>query len=207
MPILKCCGIRRTLTSYEHIDRLWFNFVKSSRRYISPEQAKNIFSPKNIFRIGVFGFPDGEKSWKNIDEKKQREIVEIAKNANMQGLQIYGKCDFQFFKQHDFLTISAIQIQDLDRYENNTYIDFLLIDGKNPGSGKSYNYEIISQCNISQKFLIAGGINEKNISSVCKIFANNPYFHWVDLASAVDNGENICPEKIKNLASNIPIYV
>ncbi|MDQ7022845.1 MAG: hypothetical protein Q9M97_04920 [Candidatus Gracilibacteria bacterium] len=50
MKLLKTCGIRSKLENYNNIDMLGFNFIESSKRYISPEKAELIETPFSTLR-------------------------------------------------------------------------------------------------------------------------------------------------------------
>ncbi|MDQ7022844.1 MAG: hypothetical protein Q9M97_04915 [Candidatus Gracilibacteria bacterium] len=130
----------------------------------------------------------------------------IAKKTKMNAIQIHGNCDFAYLKLYNYLVIQSIPLsQPFPPRENvaEQNIDFYIIDGKNPGSGEGYNYGEINNLNIEKKFLVAGGISEKNIGEIFEIFKDNQYFCGVDIASGVDNGDNICLEKVEYIVNLI----
>jgi len=86
---------------------------------------------------------------------------------------------------------------------DNENIDFYIIDWKNPWSWEWYEYEKINELKLEKNFLVAGWISEKNVWEIFEIFKNNPYFCGVDIASWVDNGENICLEKVGRIVNKI----
>jgi len=207
VKLLKFCWIRDDLKDYEGIDLLWFNFIKSSKRYISPERASKIKTPFSTLRVWVFWKPIFlENWWVKWDLITKWDLVDIiltARQTRMNAIQIYWICDFAYLKLYKFLVISSISLsqafylQEKGVVEEN--IDFFIIDGANPGSWKWYDYEKINNLKLNKKFLVAGWVNENNVKEIFKIFEKNPYFAGVDIASWVDNGKNIDEEKVKRI--------
>lgn len=199
MNLLKCCWIRKPLNNYNWIDLLWFNFIESSKRYISLENAINIKTPFSTLRVWIFWKLNENKIWKKINRNDLVDIIMVCKNAKINAIQIYWECDFWYLKMFNFLTFSAIKLNDLDNIKEDNNIDFYIIDWKNPWSWEEYNYEKINNYKINKKFLIAWWIKQENILDIYKIFKNNLNFCWVDIATWVDNWENIDRNKIDKI--------
>ena len=210
MRLLKTCWIRKKLENYNNIDLLWFNFIESSKRYITPEEASEIKTPFSTLRVWVFWKPSPQPSplggegvkWENISKWDLVDIIMIAREAKMNAIQIYWKCDFEYLKLYNYLVIRSVNLEENIDF-NNENIDFYIIDWKNPWSWEEYNYSKINELNLEKNFLVAGWINENNILEIYKIFENNENFCWVDIASWVDNGENICLEKLGKIVEEI----
>jgi len=181
---------------------LWFNFIKSPKRYISPQKAENIKTPFFVLRVGLFGIQNENKTWKSLTKDDLKNVVLLAKQTKMNAIQIHWNCDFFYLKLHNFITIHSININSKQDF-NNPYVDFYIIDGAEPWSWKWYNYEKINKLNLKKKFLVAGWVNKDNVWKIFEIFKNNPYFMGVDVASWVDNGKNIDLEKINKIISLI----
>ena len=199
VKLLKFCWIRDDLKTYEWIDLLWFNFIKSSKRYISPEKASKIKTPWNVLRVGLFGFLDENKKWKDISKNDLKNIVLIAKTTKMNAVQIHWDADFEYLKLFNLIVIKSVSYRENLNLEKYNWVDFFIIDGANPGSWKWYDYEKINDLKLNKKFLLAGWVNENNVKEIFKIFEKNPYFAGVDIASWVDNGKNIDEEKVKKI--------
>lgn len=218
MQLLKTCWIREELANYDNIDLLWFNFIESSKRYITPEKASEIKTPFSTLRVWVFWKPsplrgEGVK-WENISKWDLVDIIMIARKAKINAIQIHWICDFAYLKLYNYLVIRSVGISHFkiphpsgapfdskESKENN--IDFYIIDWENPWSWEWYNYEEINKLNFDKKFLVAGWVSEKNVREIYKIFENNENFCWVDIASWVDNGDNICLEKVGRIIYEI----
>jgi len=202
MKLLKTCWIREKLENYNNIDLLGFNFIESSKRYITPEKASEIETPFSALRVWVFGIQNEDKSWQYIKKNELVDIILTAKKAKMNAIQIYWNCDFAYLKLYNYLVINSINLE--KKYElNNKNIDFYIIDWANPWSWEWYDYEKIKQLNLEKNFLVAGWISEKNVWKIFEIFKNNPYFCGVDIASWVDNWKNICLEKVGKIVNLI----
>jgi len=202
MQLLKCCWIRDNLENYDNIDLLWFNFIESSKRYITPEKASEIETPFSTLRVWVFWKKSEDWTWWNISKWDLVDIILTAKKSKMNAIQIHWFCDFAYLKTYNYLVFHSVSLE--DNYDlNNENIDFCIIDWKEAGSWKSYDYSKIKDLNLEKKFLVAGWISEENVSEIFEIFKNNEYFCWIDVASWVDNWKNIDLEKVNKIVNLI----
>jgi phosphoribosylanthranilate isomerase len=202
MQLLKTCWIREELQNYNNIDLLWFNFVESSKRYITPEKASEIETPFSTLRVWVFWILDENKKWKNITKNELVDIILTAKKSRMNAVQIHWNCDFTYLKLYNYLVFSSVNIEQ-DINFNNENIDFYIIDWANPGSWEWYDYFKINELNLEKNFLVAGWISENNVWEIFEIFKENKYFCGVDIASWVDNWKNIDLEKIGKIVEKM----
>ena len=214
MKLLKVCWMREKLENYNNIDVLWFNFIESSKRYITPEKASEIDTPFSCLRVWVFWIQNKDKSWKELNKTNLVDIIMTAREAKMNAIQIHWNCDFSYLKLYNYLVFSSVNIEDLiihhpsgasfnTKGSNVENIDFYIIDWIEPWSWKWYDFSKINELNLENNFLVAGGISEKNVWEVFEIFKNNEYFSWVDIASWVDNWENICLEKVGKIVKKM----
>ncbi len=211
MQLLKCCWIREKLENYDNIDLLWFNFIESSKRYISPEKAEKIETPFSTLRVWVF-WKKEKNGWWIITKWELVDIILTAKKARMNAIQIHWICDFAYLKMYNYLVFWSITLDSPHLIspkgrEIAQSVDFYIIDWKEAGSWKSYDYSKINDLNLEKKFLVAGWINEENVGDIFEIFKDNEYFCWVDVASGVDNWKNIDLEKVKKIVNKIKNYV
>ncbi len=190
--ILKLCWIRNKLKNYDWIDFLWFNFIEISKRKISKELAKEIITPKKVIRVWIF--------LKSENKKDLDDIIKTAKYTNMNALQIHWDCDFEYLKNFWFIIINSMSYKDINSIKEDKNIDLYIIDWSIPWSWKQYDYDILNKLNLTKPFLIAWWINEFNLQEV---LTKVPKASWVDLASWVDNGKNICNRKTGKIVNII----
>lgn len=206
MKILKCCGIREGIQNYNGIDMLGFNFITSSKRYITPKKASKIKTPSSCLRVWVFWEKDAKGGWKIISDQALEKIIIVAEEAYIHALQIYWECDFTYLKEYNFCIIHWVSLSDYinkQKGKKKENIDFLIIDWENPWSWEKYVYQKINELDIDMKFLVAGWISQDNILEVFEIFKNNKNFCWVDIASWVDNWKNIDSKKVQDIVEKI----
>jgi len=206
MKLLKCCWIRNSLENYDNIDLLWFNFIESSKRYITPEKAELIETPFSTLRVWVFWRKSEDWDWWNISKWDLVDVILTAKKAKMNAIQIHWFCDFAYLKMYNYLIFWSVPLsQPFPPREKGVLesIDFLIIDWKEAGSWKSYDYSKIKDLNLEKNFLVAGWVSEKNVWEIFEIFKDNEYFCWIDVASWVDNWENIDLGKVGRIVRKI----
>mgnify|MGYP001287917084 CR=1 FL=1 len=169
MTKVKICGITNledALVSAKFgADALGFNFYEKSPRYIAPENAREIIEqlPTEVLKVGVFVNEDLE------------EIVEIAKTAKLDAVQLHGEETPEFVRQLKQKTnleiIKAFRVspdfapEDVLKY---TDTDAILLDAYSPkehgGTGETFDWEIAKKVQeIFPKMYLAGGLNDNNI--------------------------------------------
>lgn len=180
--IFKICGNTKSNQVIEiaklKVNFLGFIFVKSSKRYVSPEHAKLLIknlkrdSNTNIKSVGVF-----------MDQPIS-EILEIAKISRLDILQLHGNESPKYLKEikskSNAEIIKVIGVNDnfdssiVEQYEN--LVDYFLFDSlktKNKkiirgGTGQTFDWELLKTLNTKKPWLLAGGIGLNNISDAVK---------------------------------------
>ncbi len=168
MTKVKICGITNLedalLSAKFGADALGFNFYEKSPRYIAPEKARKIIEqlPQEVLKVGVFVNEDLEK------------IVEIAKTAKLDALQLHGEETPEFARELKAKTnleiIKAFRVspefkpEDVLQYET----DAILLDAYSPkehgGTGETFDWEIAKKVQeIFPKMYLAGGLSNENI--------------------------------------------
>lgn len=201
---VKVCGVK----NYEIADMaiqqgahaLGFIFFENSTRYVSPEDAKKIIRdlPAFVSKVGVF-----------VNQTVDN-IIQTVSETGLDTIQLHGFYDrdviSQLRKQTALPIIYALRVEGL----NNKIISELEVDGVNNylvdkfsadqfgGTGQKVNIEDnftkSSRKFLSEKVIIAGGINVENVKSIIEIL--NPY--GVDVSSGLEKREGI---KNKDLIS------
>lgn len=185
---IKICGI----TNYEDakaavklgVDMLGFIFYKKSPRYIKPEDARDIIKqlPDNIESVGVFVNEDYHEL------KKAKEI------AGFETYQLHGDETPEFCSGLKGNYIKAIRIKNNIDIINSLLFDTnkLLFDtfaeGEFGGTGKIFNWKLLSKTELDDKFVIlSGGLTPENVSEA--ILTAKP--DAVDVSSGVEKKPGI----------------
>lgn len=178
---IKICGITRIedalLCSQHGADSIGFIFYHKSKRYISPESAKDIVHslPSFLMKVGVF-----------VNENIS-EVNRIAQLVGLNAVQLHGDESPKYIEQMTHPVIKCFGVDesfDFSIIHNYKNCDILL-DVKNTeqfgGTGNSFNWNLIPD-DLRNRVIIAGGVSYKNINEIYSTI--NP--GTVDLASSVE---------------------
>lgn len=182
---LKVCGMKYPeniqRVAEVHPDFLGFIFYKKSPRFtdIPEPEVISMLKKKNIEPVAVF-----------VDENPET-IRTIAKTAGFNFLQFHGSESPELcleLKKDGFKVIKAISVaetRDIEKcsiYEG--CCDYFLFDTKTEtkgGSGKKFNWSMLSRYKGTTLFFLSGGIGPEDVLEV-KSF-NHPSLYAVDLNS------------------------
>jgi phosphoribosylanthranilate isomerase len=191
---VKICGLKREedilYVNELQPDYVGFVFTKSTRQ-IDKYKAKELIDilDKNIKKVGVF--------LNNSFE----EVNEIAKYCDLDILQFHGDESPIYCNQFNYEIWKAFRIRDqtslkeLEAYTVNGFLLDAFVKEQYGGTGKIFNWDIVSDINKDKFVILAGGIKSENIKKAIKIVKP----HVVDLSSGIEvNGvKNF--EKIKKI--------
>jgi phosphoribosylanthranilate isomerase len=187
MVNIKICGMTNMddcRAAYDlGVDFIGFVFYRKSRRYISPENVREIVDALEggVKTVGVF-----------VDES-EREVKEIVDFCDLDFAQVYRPMAIDG-------KISVFRVQDSSpEVESEGLVLFDSFTDAFGGSGIPFEYELLRGHSALPRAFIAGGIDENNVS---RVLALNPY--GIDLVSSVE----ICPgakdrKKMKNLVNKV----
>ncbi len=160
MTNIKLCGLKRQC-DIEYVNDLQpeyigFVFAKNSKRYISPENAKNLKNnlDNNIIAVGVF-----------VNEEIDT-IIELVKNNVIDVVQLHGDEDDNYIntlrKFIDCKIIKAFKIKSKEDIlkANISSADYILLDS-GAGSGKTFDWSIINE--VKREYFLAGGLTAENV--------------------------------------------
>jgi phosphoribosylanthranilate isomerase len=192
MTKVKICGITNLedalLSAKFGADALGFNFYKKSPRYILPEVAREITRelPENVLKVGVFVNEDLDK------------IIEIAKAANLDAIQLHGEEMPEFASELKAKTgrsiIKAFRVsedfkpEDVLQYE----VDAILLDAYSPrehgGTGETFDWDIAKKVKeIFPKLYLAGGLVLENVDYA----SDRVHPVYIDVCSGVESKKRI----------------
>ena len=199
---VKICGIneeKHLKTCFEFgADYVGFVFCKNSKRNINLNNAIYL-SRKFSNRIKYVGL------FVNPEDKFLEKVVE---NVKLDYLQLHG-CETierieEIKTKFNFPIIKALGIstkQDLFKLKDYEFVsDILLLDYKSTnihlpgGSGNSFDWSILKNLKTKTPWMLAGGLNPKNVQNAIKISKANK----VDVSSGVEENNSKSVEKIKS---------
>lgn len=189
--MIKVCGLTEVREA-EYLNRFKIDFAgfvlffQKSKRNISIEKAEEImkYLDKNIKKTAVVVSPAKE------------QIIDIC-NSGFDYIQIHGKIEEEVLKMAQIPVLKAFNVDDMDEfktYSSNEKIAGYVFDAAEPGSGRSFDWDILSQIERDGKlFILAGGLNQDNVRKA--VAAVNP--DMVDVSSGVENDDGFGKDILK----------
>lgn len=189
--MIKVCGLTEVREA-EYLNRFKIDFAgfvlffPKSKRNISIEKAEEIMKrlDKNIKKTAVVVSPAKE------------QIIDIC-NSEFDYIQIHGKIEEEVLKMAQIPVLKAFNVGDMDEfktYSSNEKIAGYVFDAAEPGSGRSFDWDILSQIERDGKlFVLAGGLNPDNVRKA--VAAVNP--DMVDVSSGVENDDGFGKDILK----------
>lgn len=177
---IKICG----LTSPSEADYLNKNsvdfagmvmFFPASRRNISPLQARAIRNElsESIKTVAVTVSPSFEE-------------IGIIAGEGFDYVQIHGQIPPEMFLHPLLPVFKAFNVSDTDQYsklQNLNFIAGYVFDAPQPGSGKTFDWQLLREIPRDGKLLIlAGGLNPANVADAVRIVRPD----MVDVSSGVE---------------------
>ena len=160
---VKICGI----TSYKDADiavsygasAIGMIFYQDSPRYIYSAKVKEWISaiPEKVKKVGVF-----------VNEKK-KNINTIVEELKLDYIQLHGDESPEYCDKMIKPVVKAFQIGTdfdpdvLNNYEVHAFLFDTYQKGIHGGTGKSFNWGLISDLKIDTPIILSGGLNSENI--------------------------------------------
>jgi phosphoribosylanthranilate isomerase len=154
--ILKICGITNAEDAAAAVDgganALGFNFYSGSPRYITPQAAADISSPKGVHRVGIF-----------VDEAPGR-IEEIARTVSLDVAQLHGNEAADKYPQLPVWKAARVSgAFDPTRFVGTA--EAILLDG--PASGITFDWELAR--GVQLRIILAGGLDASNVAQAVAV--------------------------------------
>ena len=179
MTKVKFCGLRRP-EDIEYAnelgpDHIGFVFAKKSKRYVTPDQAKELKAmlDPGIKACGVF-----------VNEEID-EVVRLLEEGIIDIAQLHGSEDEAYINELKSKTSAAVikafevrSEEDVFAAESSSADMVLLDSGK--GSGMVFNWQLIK--GISRPYFLAGGLSCENAEEAVRTL--NPYA--LDVSSGIE---------------------
>jgi len=197
---LKICGIN-DIDILEHaceagLDFVGFIMVNESPRNISNNFLASLESFNFLSTTPVFVFVNP-----SVDEVKK-----ITSNFENAILQFHGDEEDSFCRQFDQLFWKTIRVKDsqsLEAINDFPSADAILLETFSQdaygGTGKAFDWGLLEKISVQRKFVLAGGINPKNIKEAVSV---DPW--CIDVNSGVESSvaikdKALMDEIIKNI--------
>lgn len=169
-----------------------FVFVKTSKRYLSPERAEKLKKHLNpdITAVGVFA----DEDIKRIAELCDRELIDM--------VQLHGKeneKEIQSLRAHIVQPIIkefCVKTMEDIRKAKRSSADYILLDS-GAGTGIVFDWKLIKE--IGRPYFLAGGIQSENVGDAVKQL--NPYA--VDVSSGIETGGRKDKKKMQALIAAV----
>jgi len=196
MAKIKICGLMRPcdidVVNMEKPDYIGFVFA-NSRRQVTSQQAldlRNRLYP-GIKPVGVF-----------VNETFEN-IVSLAQNGIIDVIQLHGSENENYIEKLKALVrkpiIKAVAVQregDVQKWAA-TAADYLLLDNKGGGTGRSFDWNLIGE--VEKPYFLAGGLDLGNVKEA--IDQINPFA--VDVSSGVETSGLKDTKKIKEFIRRV----
>ena len=165
---LKVCGMRvpENIEGLLEVvpDFIGFIFYPKSSRYVGNMEEHLIDRiPSSIRKVGVF-----------VNETIEN-VLETVSRYNLDYVQLHGDEDLEYamrLKEHELRVIKVFSVsdelpEDLHAYEG--IVDYLLFDTRSKnygGSGKQFDWNILTSKEISVPFFLSGGIGLEDVDQI-----------------------------------------
>ena len=178
---VKICGITTEedalLAVAMGADAVGFVFAPGSSRQIAVNQARDIARrlPPEVMTLGVFR-----------DEASQR-VVEMVNAAGLHGVQLHGHetpAEGKWVRQRVQFLVQAFAAGDrmLERVDEYTAADAIMIDSPSPGSGEVFDWVLAEGLPLHRRVILAGGLTPDNVAEA--VHRIHPW--GVDVATGVE---------------------
>jgi phosphoribosylanthranilate isomerase len=183
---IKVCGMKFTKNRQQvemlNVDLLGYIFYGPSKRFVGDTPDIGLFNSKKP-KVGVF-----------VNENAF-EILGLAKNLGFEYVQLHGienpkTCNI--LKTQGLKILKAFHLNYKFKFSStkafNGVADFFLFDTKTKihgGSGKKFDWKILSDYNGDTPFFLSGGIGSDDAHIIKKI--NHPKLVGIDLNSGFED--------------------
>ena len=181
---VKICGITNTQDALDAIelgaDALGFLFAESPRK-ISASTASEIVKqlPANFLTIGVFR------------DQEAREVIDTVDEVGLLGAQMHGResvAEVAEVIQHvEWVAKSVIAGSQEALKADEFGTSLILVDSANPGTGTSYDLNLLQQIPKALRLILSGGLTVTNVGESIKVVSP-----WgVDVSSGVETSPGV----------------
>ena len=196
IPKIKICGLMRRediLTVNEvKPEYIGFMFYEKSRRYITPDTAREFYGllDRSIKAVGVF-----------VDMPVS-DVAKIAEEGIIDIVQLHGSETDEYIKELKKLislpVIKAFSVKGRESIDeaNRSSADMVLLDSGTGGTGTSFNWDLIKE--VRRDYFLAGGLDPDNAREVSMLGA-----FALDVSTGVETDGQKDADKIRRFVSEV----
>ncbi|TCK98223.1 phosphoribosylanthranilate isomerase [Natranaerovirga hydrolytica] len=197
IPKIKVCGITKPeeiqALNDMAVDYVGFVFATSKRK-ITVEKAIKLrkLLNKDIKTVAVLKDPTDD-------------LVQWVIDGQFDIIQWHGIIPEKWLARIDqniWQGVSICNEASLNEMIGHHNIVGYVLDGKNPGSGKPFDWELLKQLSTQSNIILAGGLNAENVDTAIK----TAHPHIVDVSSGVEDANGKSYEKIKTFVRKVRNY-
>ena len=198
---VKICGITNVKDALDAVelgaDAVGFLLTESPRK-ISVSKASEIVKqlPANFLTIGVFR------------DQEAREVIDTVREVGLLGAQMHGResvAEVAEVIQHvEWVAKSVIAGSQEALKADEFGTSMILVDSAHPGTGTSYDLNLLQQIPKALRLILSGGLTVTNVGESIKVVSP-----WgVDVSSGVETSPGVkdrtkMRDFIKNARSNL----
>ena len=179
---VKVCGVTRVLDAVAAaeagVDAIGLNFVSASSRCVDVDTAREVAAAVRgrVMLVGVFR------------DQSVDDVLEVVELVGLDGVQIHGTLCSDLVDGlrplvEMIITVVSVGGSQVDAVANCS-ADVVMLDGPNPGSGVSFDWELVGNIVADHTILLAGGLRPDNVAEAIRHV--RPW--GVDVASGVEVG-------------------
>ena len=181
---VKICGITNVKDALDAIelgaDAVGFLFTESPRK-ISVSKASEIVKqlPANFLTIGVFR------------DQKAREVIDTVCEVGLLGAQMHGRESVaevaEVIEHVQWVAKSVIAGSQEALKADEFGTSMILVDSAHPGTGTSYDLNLLQQIPKALRLILSGGLTVMNVGESIKVVSP-----WgVDVSSGVESSPGV----------------
>ncbi len=198
---VKICGITNVKDALDAIelgaDAVGFLFTESPRK-ISVSKASEIVKqlPANFLTIGVFR------------DQEAREVIDTVREVGLLGAQMHGResvAEVAEVIEHVRWVAKSVIAGSQEALKADEFgTSMILVDSAHPGTGTSYDLNLLQQIPKALRLILSGGLTVTNVGESIKVVSP-----WgVDVSSGVETSPGVkdrtkMRDFIKNARSNL----
>ena len=181
---VKICGITNVKDALDAIelgaDAVGFLFTESPRK-ISVSKASEIVKqlPANFLTIGVFR------------DQEAREVIDTVREVGLLGAQMHGResvAEVAEVIEHVRWVAKSVIAGSQEALKADEFgTSLILVDSANPGTGTSYDLNLLQQIPKALRLILSGGLTVTNVGESIKVVSP-----WgVDVSSGVETSPGV----------------